>query len=134
MRYILFTIALSLTLIVVSCAPEPATEQPEQPPSDIGYPTVADAFTALQARDDVFISVEDGWTIITEPGGLTIWSFAPRGHPAYPAVAKRVLYEDDGTWYIKMDVRCEAGKAACGQLVREFEALNESMRKAIEEH
>lgn len=142
MRYLFFAILMAVGFIIPTCSPQPVTEapvstitlteEPESTVSTIGYPSVVEALNALQAREDVFISIEDGWTIITEPGGLTIWSFTPPDQPAYPAVAKRVFYQDEGAWYIKMDVRCEAGKAACDQLQRDFEALNESMREAME--
>ena len=141
-RYLFFAIVVALVFIIPTCSAQPVTEAPEptialtdeaaSTASTIGYPSVADALSALQAREDVFISIEDGWTIITEPGGLTIWSFSPPGQPAYPAVAKRVFYQDEGAWFIKMDVRCEAAKAACDQLQHDFEALNESMRAAME--
>jgi len=139
MRYLFFAIVVALGFIIPTCAPQQVTEAPEptialteEPTSTIGYPSVTDALLALQAREDVFISIEDGWTIITEPGGLTIWSFTPPDQPAYPAVAKRVFYQEEGAWFIKMDVRCEAGKAACDQLQQDFEALNQSMREAME--
>ena len=139
MRYLFFAILAALVFIIPTCAPKQVTEAPEPsiPPTEevvstIGYPSVGDALSALQTREDVNISVEEGWTIITEPGGLTIWSFSPPGQPAYPAVARRVFYQEAGTWYIKMDVRCEAEKTACDQLQRDFEALNESMRAAME--
>ena len=138
-RYLFFAIVVALVFIIPTCSAQPVTETPEptvapieETISTIGYPSVADALSALQAREDVFISMEDGWTIITEPGGLTIWSFSPPDQPAYPAVAKRVFYQEDGAWFIKMDVRCEAGEAACNQLQQDFEALNESMREAME--
>ena len=139
MRYLFFAIVVALVFIIPTCSAQPMTETPEptialteEPASTIGYPSVADALSALQAREDVNISVEEGWTIITEPGGLTIWSFSPPDQPAYPAVAKRVFYQEAGAWFIKMDVRCEAEKAACDQLLSDFEALNESMRAALE--
>jgi len=139
MRYLFFAIVVALVFIIPTCSAQPATETPEtivapteETVSTIGYPSVAKALSALQAREDVNISVEEGWTIITEPGGLTIWSFSPPDQPAYPAVAKRVFYQESGAWFIKMDVRCEAEKAACDQLQRDFEALNESMRAAME--
>jgi hypothetical protein len=142
LRYLFFAIVVALVFIIQTCspmqvteAPEPTialTEEPTSTVSTIGYPSVADALSALQAREDVFISMEDGWTIITEPGGLIIWSFSPPDQPAYPAVAKRVFYREQGMWFIKMDVRCEASKTACDQLQRDFEALNDSMREAIE--
>src|SRR6185503_19916522 len=138
-RYLFFAIVVALVFIIPTCSAQPMTETPEptvalteEAASTIGYPSVAGALSALQAREDVNISVEEGWTIITEPGGLTIWSFSPPDQPAYPAVAKRIFYQEAGAWYIKMDVRCEAEKAACDQLQSDFEALNESMRAALE--
>ena len=111
MRYVFFAIVVVLVFIIPTCSPQQANEVPEptialteEPVSTIGYPSVADALSALQAREDVFISMEDGWTIITEPGGLTIWSFSPPDQPAYPAVAKRVFYQEAGACFIKMDV------------------------------
>src|SRR5215207_521005 len=139
MRYLFIAIVLALVFIIPTCSPQTVTETQEptvalteELPSTIGYPSVAAALSSLRAREDVNISVEDGWTIITEPGGLTIWSFSPPDQPAYPAVARRVLYQEAGAWFIKMDVRCEAEKAACDQLQRDFEALNENMREAME--
>ena len=81
-RYLFFAIVVALVFIIPTCSPQQVNEAPEptialteEAASTIGYPSVADALSALQAREDVFISIEDGWTIITEPGGLTIWSF-----------------------------------------------------------
>lgn len=111
-----------------------STETPvSEPASSPGYSSVAEALTALKTRDNVSIEVSQGWTIVTEADGLTTWSFTPSNHPAHPAVAKRALYEDPDGWHIKMDVLCEAEKAACDQFVKEFEALNEQMRQAIEQ-
>jgi hypothetical protein len=121
--------ASTSTLIIP--VPKVATEIPEQSASTIGYTSVAAALTALQARKDVSISVQSGWTIITESGGLTIWSFAPRDNPAYPAVAKRVLYQEQGAWKLMMYIRCEADKASCDKFVQNFEALNIQMEQAI---
>ena len=136
MRNSFFAITWLLSLILVSCSPKPATVPPElteSPASTIGYPSVADALADLQARSDVSVSVENGWTIVTESDGLTIWSFTPRDHPAHPAVAKRVFYQEQGAWYVKMDVRCEADKTPCDQFARDFEALNDQMREFIEQ-
>jgi len=140
MRYLFFAIiGLALVFIIPTCSPQRAAKTPEptiapteELPSTIGYPSVAAALSALRAREDVNIAVEDGWTIITEPGGLTIWSFSPPDQPAYPAVARRVFYQEAGAWFIKMDVRCEAEKAPCDQLQSDFETLNENMRAAME--
>jgi len=110
------------------------TETPiSEQPSSLEFSSVAEALAGLKTRDNVSIEVSQGWTIVTEADGLTTWSFTPSNHPAHPAVAKRVLYEDQDGWHIKMDILCEAEKAACDQFVKDFDALNEQMRQAIEQ-
>ena len=111
-------------------APSPTTSATRQ--SSIGYPSVAAALDALRARKDVRVSAQDGWTVITENGGLTLWSFTPPGHPAHPAAIKRVMSQKDGAWYVNMNVLCQADKAPCNQLAQEFKVLNERMRESIE--
>jgi hypothetical protein len=87
----------------------------------VGYPTVAAALAGLRSRQDVQFSEQNGWTIATDEKALTIWSFAPSGYPAYPAVVKRqVVDRQGGGSDIRIDVLCEAKKAPCDDLVRTF--------------
>src|SRR5262245_14446574 len=97
--------------------------------SGIGYKSVAEALSALTANPKVTITDENGWKIARED--LSIWSFAPMGHPAYPAVVKRSLLEKDGALVIDMRVLCEAAKDPCDALVRDFEALNGRMIESV---
>lgn len=110
-----------------------ATARPE-PPGGVEYPSVAEALADLKTRDDVSIGVVQGWIIIREANGLTNWSFPPADHPAYPAVAKRVLYRDQDGWHLKMDILCEAEPAACDEFVKYFEVINQPMYQYIEQH
>lgn len=105
---------------------------PEQP-GGLEYSSAAEALADLKSRDDVLIDVLQGWTIVTEADGLTTWSFTPPDHPAFPAVAKRVLYRDQDGWHLKMDILCDAETAACDQFVTYFEALNEPIYQLIEQ-
>jgi len=138
---VLMVFVLSACSTPVTSVPAPTntpvslpTEAPvSEQPSSLGYSSVEEALADLKTRDNVSIEVSQGWTIVTEADGLTTWSFTPSNHPAHPAVAKRVLYEDQEGWHIKMDVLCEAEKAACDQFVKDFEALNQQMRQAIEQ-
>jgi hypothetical protein len=116
----------------VSEASQTAAPSPGQSAS-FEYSSVAEALADLTSRDDVIVEVSQGWTTVTEADGLTIWSFTPSSHPAHPAVAKRVLFKDQEGWQIKMDILCEADKAACDQFVKDFETLNEQMRQYIEQ-
>src|SRR5215470_10976883 len=84
------------TPIPVTATPQPsltAAPRPEDP-SEIEYSSVAEALADLKTRDDVFIEVVKGWTIVKEADGIANWSFVPPDHPAYPAVAKRALFRD----------------------------------------
>lgn len=100
----------------------------------IEFTTVAEALAMLSKKKDVTINQPEGWTIITEtrPSTIAMWSFAPKTHPAYPAVAKRVFYEEQKSWYVKMTILCEASKDVCNKFVQDFEDLNEEMRKYIQ--
>lgn len=101
--------------------------------ASIGYPSVAAALGALRARKDVKVSVQGGWTVVTEQDGLTLWSFTPEGHPAYPAAVRRQVVQKDGAWYVNMNALCEATKVACDKLMEDFKVLNERMRQSIEQ-
>jgi hypothetical protein len=89
---------------------------------------VAEALKALRAKPNVEISVQRDWTIVDDPASYALWSFAPQGHAAYPAVVKRKVVEKDGMVSIKTDVICEATKTACDALVREFMQMNQNVR------
>jgi hypothetical protein len=102
--------------------------------SGIPYSSVGNALADLKTRKGVSVEILQGWTIVRESDGLTNWSFVPPDHPAYPAVAKRVLYRDQDGWHLKMDVLCEAEKAACDEFIRYFEAVNAPMYQYIESH
>lgn len=74
---------------------------------------MAEALTDLRAKPGVVVRVEGHWTIAEERKEFVMWSFAPAGHPAYPAIIKRNLYEhwldpkqsDLGAMYAILDDR-----------------------------
>jgi hypothetical protein len=105
-----------------------AATVPKQP-DGFEYSSVTEALADLKTRDDVSITILQGWTIVTEADGLTNWSFPPPDHPAFPAVAKRVLYRDQDGWHLKMDVLCEAKASDCEEFVKYFESLNEPIHQ-----
>jgi len=122
-----------LVLLLFACASANAQlpPLPETSRSNIEYQSVADALTALRAKPGVAISNQGGWTIVDDAKNYVIWSFAPTGHAAYPAVVKRAIVQKDGMTGINMDVKCESTKEACDALVREFIQLNENMRASF---
>jgi hypothetical protein len=107
---------------------------PEDPSSEIGYPSVADALKDLRARRDVVVTVQNGWIVANDNAAKTIWSFPPPGHPAYPAAVKRQIVQQADGAYLTMSVHCEASKQACDDLVRTFEQLNDQMKARMNPH
>jgi hypothetical protein len=97
---------------------------PEAPESTVGYDTVEAALNALRSKPGVVFTTENGWTIATDEPALTIWSFAPAGHPSYPAVVKRQVIPEGAGSRMEMKVLCEASKDACDDLVRTFARMN----------
>jgi hypothetical protein len=97
---------------------------PEAAESAIGYETVAAALTGLRSQPGVVFSTENGWLIATDEAAYTIWSFAPQGYPAYPAVVMRKVVAQGAGSVIHMNVLCEASKEDCDDLVRTFADLN----------
>ena len=105
---------------------------PEQPNSTIGYPTPDAALTALHAKPSVEFSTQDGWTIASDPDTNTVWSFPPQRDPAYPAVVRRQMTTaPGGKVAVQMDVLCSATKAACDDLVRAFERMNDEAQRQL---
>ena len=105
---------------------------PEQKQSTIGYPTPDAALAALHAKPSVEFSTQDGWTIASDPETNTVWSFPPQRDPAYPAVVKRQMTPaPDGKVAVQMDVLCSATKAACDDLVRAFERMNDEAQRQL---
>jgi hypothetical protein len=84
----------------------------------IGFASVRAAYTALSARSDAIVDDQTGWTRIALPGsdGLTVWSFAPRGHPAFPALVRRDVLSRDGVPTLVTRFLCEGRRAACETL------------------
>lgn len=130
------SICLMLCLSSLDGMAWPASQaaQTPAPPAALGYVHVADALAALKKKRDAEISLQpDGWTVIAVPTPeLTVWSFAPPEHEAYPAVARRIVKQSDqGGVYIEMNVLCEGAKASCARLVRTLQSVNERMRDQI---
>ncbi len=120
-------------LPAASETPEAVSTQISSSAQDgIEYSSVDQALSSLSSKAGAQTQVQNGWTIITEDNGLTTWSFVPTNHPAYPAVVKRVIYQQGGGWYIKTYELCGASKAACDKLLSDFETLNQQMEQYIE--
>jgi hypothetical protein len=101
-------------------------------PDTASYPTAAAALESLRAKPGVKTSVQSGWTVIEDGATPSLWSFPPKGHPAYPAAIQRRVVQEGSEVVIRMNVLCEASKAACDALVADFEGLNGRVRKEMQ--
>lgn len=116
-------IALLLVLPPGGAAAEPISQR-----------SVADALAALKARDGngAIVTESDGWTVINEPEAAAQWSFTPPGHPAHPAVVRRVIRRPaGGPPVVETEMLCEAAADACAELKQSFEAMNERISQAL---
>lgn len=102
--------------------------------SSIGFANVEEAFEAITQSSEAQVSVQAGWTIATleQDGKYTLWSFAPKNHPAYPAAIKRQIIERDDGIYIDMKALCQSTKESCDHLIEEFKNLNDSIRNEMQ--
>lgn len=121
-------IALAALLVFAGATPWPVWAAPDA----ASYPTAAAALASLRAKPGVKTSVRSGWTVIEDAATLSLWSFPPTGHPAYPAAIQRRVVQEGSEIVIRMNVLCEASKAACDALVADFEVLNGRVRKEMQ--
>jgi hypothetical protein len=116
-------LALCLGWLVATsavAAGRPPGSLPAAKTPDIGYRTVAEALASLRLMKDASFSVVRGWTIVSDEAHLTVWSFSPKTDPSYPAVVKRMVISTGSGSKVTTSVLCEADKASCDNLVREF--------------
>ena len=121
---------LGLTSPTASTAAE-TSPLPEQPGTDIGYPSPEAALKALRVKPGVSIREENDWYIAQDPGESTIWSITRPSHPAHPSAVKRSFEKRNGTLYLSMKVDCGSSKENCDRLVRQFQELNAQMVEAM---
>jgi hypothetical protein len=118
-RLCVLCVAILASTFVFADGP-PGSSVAGSPNTAIGYKTVAQALASLRQMKGASFSVVRGWTIVTDESNLTVWSFAPKTDPSYPAVVKRMVSSTGTGSKVTMDVLCEASKTACNNLVREF--------------
>lgn len=138
MHHHLVRIVLAFALGV--CAPQAFAQAavnariPEAGVQAIPYGSVAQALSALAGMDGngTVVTHTDGWVVINEPLASAQWSFTPAAHAAYPAVVRRTVRRSaDGAVAVETASLCEAGDAACANLLREFANLNDRITQSV---
>ncbi len=109
----------------------PVAAQPSGPTPGIPYQTVSAALAALKAKQGVKFSTSDGWTFADDTDGAQ-WSFTPPNHYANPSVGRRELHQQGSRFFVVTRILCEAPKAACDRLHKDYELLNKRMNEAIQ--
>ncbi|MGE0029912.1 MAG: molecular chaperone DnaJ [Steroidobacteraceae bacterium] len=127
----LFWLALPIGAQDTPTDPPSLGPLPEVEDSQIGYESPQAALEALTAKPGVEVRTNQGWTIINDQSGRTLWTFTPETHPAHPAVVKRTVQHRDGAIFLDMKVKCFGTKTACDALVRDFQALNDKVQNEM---
>jgi hypothetical protein len=115
-------------LMATCAAAQPAQVQARAP--TLEYPSVAAALESVRSKNGVKVEIQSGWTIVHDEPNMTVWSFTPPNHPAYPTALRRTVVEQDGGFVVKSDAMCEAAKTACDRLMVEVEELDKRMIEA----
>lgn len=128
--------ALAATLVTgAALAQAPTPPAAPAAPAPLPYATVAQALAGLKARDGdgtIVTDGGDGWVIVNEPLASAQWTFTPAGHAAYPAVVRRVIQRGPNRAVsIAVASLCEAPAAACAELLKSFQGLNERITQAV---
>lgn len=101
--------------------------------NDLGYESVAEARRSVVKIPGAASRTLNGWFVVEDKAGKTIWSFPEQGQIGYPSVVRRRVIGKDGKVFVEMRVKCEAEEAACKELVERFASLDEKLRTRMRE-
>ena len=123
---------ICLLLVVLSYMSQVIAQQVAES-SPIGYASIDEAFTALQADPQAVMTEYEGWTIFNQKdrGVYTIWSFTSEVHPTHPTVIRREIVKRDGEVSIRMNALCHSSQLDCDLLIEEFNVINERIRQKL---
>jgi hypothetical protein len=130
-KVIAMRVFLVLLLAIVFADSAAGQGAPAKSPPDREYATARAALEAMRSKSGVKISTQGGWTVIEDHSTLSLWSFPPPGHPAYPAAVHRKVVQEGDNILVQMNVLCEAPKPACDAMVVEFQKLNGQVREDL---
>lgn len=100
----------------------------------IGFDSVEQVFTALQADPNAVLTEYQGWRIFNKKEGSSyvLWSFTPPSHFADPSVVRRSIVNNNGVIQISMDALCQREKLRCDALLEHFQMINENIIQTME--
>src|ERR1700739_4441353 len=99
-------------IVLLGAAASPALAQraplAESPHNTTGYASPGAALEALRADPGVRFETHEGWIVAHDDARSAVWTFAPQGDPAYPAVVRRSLVDRDGRVMVNTAIQCGA--------------------------
>jgi hypothetical protein len=114
--------------------PKPTKVAPESKAAKaIPYSSPEEALESLSSKPGVSIREENDWYIANDSNENTIWSITQKTNPAYPAIVKRTLVEENGAINLKMKVDCGATREICDKMVQAFVELNAQVQQKMQE-
>ena len=89
--------------------------------------SVRQAYAALEARPAAVAYVANGWSVFSDDsaGKHMLWSFAPPGDPAYPAVVRREVLMKNGLPTVITRFVCEGQRQSCERLYARLRATGD---------
>jgi len=99
----------------------------------IGYPSVSAAMSDLFKRPDLVRRDFGEWLILEDHKTRSVWSFAKKGHAAYPTAVRRTIVTEGGVVRVRTRILCQAEKDPCDRVNREFKKLNEQMQARLQQ-
>lgn len=126
-------IALCAATASVLAQPAPGPDASSPSSNAIGYKSVSQALSALEAEDgkSTVVTHPDGWVVVNEPAAAAQWSFTPPGYYACPAVVRRIIRRGPNKAVsVETSSLCEAPAESCERLLKEFAAMNERITQA----
>jgi hypothetical protein len=113
-------------LIVLSAVGAHAAGASDAEPVELGA-SVGATLEALRSEPSAQFREQRGWTVVAsrERDAPVEWFFTPEGHPAHPAVVKRMATERAGVGMIDLAALCHAEQSACDRLLDDFRQQHE---------
>lgn len=122
MRALPLFFVTSLMATAVGAAP---WRSPQDGGSSIPYASVSEALESLKSKPGVTIHGEAPERIlITEADRRTQWSFTAVGHPAHPAVVRRIVRTSSGV-RSEVAILCDKRSVHCDELLVFFRRIDD---------
>ena len=102
--------------------------------SDSSTPKAIQLLNELKNNPNAVFSENNGWVIVNVKSAdeMSLYSFTPESHSAYPSIVKREVLQDNDAVYIDTSVTCGSAKEICDQLVKDFLDLNNNVQQQMQ--